>query len=120
MDTFSAFARAQANKGNEHKVFDWEKAARLIVERKPATVRAGLCCDWEYTGGDIYRDDAPVPKDDTYTYLASNWATLEIEIDGDTQDCWRYAKDSPGWDAGTYWPAEAMAILAKAKGSVPS
>ncbi len=111
MDNMSAFAMGQANRGNELKVFDWELAAKIIKERGALNASAGLSGDWEWTGGKILRDGTPVPKDETYTYLASTWATPELEIDGETIDCYRIQSETPGWDSGTYWPDEALAIL---------
>jgi len=107
-----AFAMGEANRGKNMRVFDWDRAAMLIVERKPETVGAGLGGDWECTGGRIYADGAPVQREDTYTFLASTWATPEIDIDGDVIDCWKWQHDTPGWDDGTYWPDSALAILA--------
>ena len=77
MDTMSAFAMGEMARarGSKAKVFDWDKAAQLIKERKPEIAEAGLSGDWEYTGGEIYCDGKPVPQDDTYTYLSSIWAT---------------------------------------------
>lgn len=112
MDTMLGFARAMANAGRPMMVFDWEKAARLIVERNAKTASAGLEGDWEWTGGEIWADGKPVPKEDTYTYLASNHATPELEIDGERMDCMRTMDETPGWDSGTYWPPEALAIVA--------
>lgn len=111
MDSWSAMMRGQAAKaaGNRQRVFDWDKAARIIRDRKPRTAGAGLESDWEYTGGTIYADGAPVT--DEYTYLSSNWATPELEIDGETIDCWRYEDETPGWDSDTKWPESALAIL---------
>lgn len=111
MDTFSAFARGQANRGKPEMVFDWEKAAQIIKERGAQEASAGLRGDWEYTGGQILESGKPVPKEDTYTYLASTWATPELEVDGERMDCWRYEENTPGWDSGTYWPEEALKIL---------
>lgn len=111
MDTLSAFAKGIANKGKELMVFDWEKAAQLIKEKNPSTVSAGLQDDWEYTGGEVFRDGKPVPQDETYVYLASTWATPEIEIDGEIFECFKMQGETPGWDSGTYWPIEAMKIL---------
>lgn len=111
MDSMSAFTRGEASRRNPVKVFDWLKAAELIRDQKPGLASAGLAMDWEYTGGTIFEDGAPVPKDDTYTYLASTWATPELDLDGYVIDCWIYQSDSPGWDSGTYWPDEALAIL---------
>lgn len=57
-------------------VFDWDKAARLIQEKKPKWATAGLRGDWEYTGGTIYEDGKPVMDD------ASNleWVTHSENI----------------------------------------
>ena len=113
MDSFKAMAEAEAARarGAKHMVFDWKKAAELIVKRQPKTVSAGLSGDWEWTGGLIWQDGNIVHRDDTYTYLASNWATPEIEINGEREPCFVMLEDSPGWDASTYWPEEALKIL---------
>lgn len=111
MDTMTAMLRARANAGHELKVFDWLKAAQLIREQKPKEAGAGLAGDWEYTGGPIYRNGAPVPKKDTYVYLASNHATPLIELDGEAVECFKIQSQTPGWGSGTYWPEEALAVL---------
>lgn len=82
MNSMVAFLNAQANIHKEQMVFDWHKAAKLIKQMKPNIASAGLAGDWEYTGGEIYKNGRPVPKNETYTYLSSNWATPEINIDG--------------------------------------
>jgi hypothetical protein len=110
MDTIQAFAMGRASQGRPIRVFDWLTAAKIIRERQPTVASAGLSGDWEWTGGDIYRNGEPVPSDDTYTYLASTWATPELDLDGDVIDCWVWQADS-GWDSDTYWPAEALAVL---------
>lgn len=106
-----AFALGDANRHNEMKVFDWNKAATLIVERKSQFASAGLSGDWQWTGGDILRDGKPVNREDTYVYLASVWATPELEIDGESIDCYLMQSQTPGWDSDTYWPESALAIL---------
>ena len=111
MDTALAFARGQASQGNEMKVFDWEFAAKRIRDTKPVEACAGLAGDWEWTGGTIYRDGKPTDRDDNYTYLASTWATPELELDGVKEDCFRMESNTPGWEADTFWPDEALAIL---------
>lgn len=111
MDTMAAFARGVANRGREHRVFDWDKAARIIKERKPSCAAAGLSEDWGCTGGDIYRDGQPVKADDTYVYLSSNWATPVLEIDGENIECWLMESQAHGWNARTYWPESAITIL---------
>lgn len=112
MDTIRAFMMGEANRGRELMVFDWEKAARLIAERKPSTASAGLSGDWEWTGGDIWRDGGPVIDD--YTYLASTWATPEIDIDGEVIDCFRMQSATPGWGSDTKWPQSALEIVGHA------
>ncbi len=109
MDTMRAFAMGEANRGNEMMVFDWEKAARLIAERKPGIAGAGLEFDWDYTGGEIYRDGRPIK--DEYTYLASTWATPQLDLDGDLIPCFRMASEVPDWNSDTKWPETALAIL---------
>lgn len=109
MDTLSAFAMGQANRGKTPKVFDWDRAAQLIKERGAESASAGLANDWESTGGPILRDGKPVDADDTYTYLASTWATPVLSIDGEHVDCWVHTDK---WDSSTYWPESALKILA--------
>jgi hypothetical protein len=111
MDSMSAFARGEVSRGNRSRVFDWVKAAEIIRDRKPNTASAGLANDWEYTGGLIYTADGIPDEKDTYVFLCSTWATPELEVDGDIMDCWVWQDETDGWEAHTYWPAEAKAIL---------
>ena len=111
MDTLSAFMRGQASRGEEPMVFDWIKCANLIVAERPKVVSAGLAGDWEYTGGNIWREGKPVPLDETYVYLTSTWAQPEIDMDGYVQACYKKQGKTPGWDADTYWPPEAVKIM---------
>ncbi len=113
MESMAAFTMGKANRGKESKVFDWEKAARLIVERDAQEASAGLAGDWEYTGGTIFSDGKPVPSEDTYVYLTSTWATPEIEIDGERIDCFKMESETLGWDRDTYWPEAALRIINK-------
>lgn len=112
MDSMQAFAMAQATRGQRLRVFDWDRAARRIREVKPRDASAGLSGDWEYTGGPIWTGDGPVAAEDTYVYLASTWAVPELDLDGTIEDCWRW-KDETDWDANTYWPESARAILSR-------
>jgi hypothetical protein len=107
-------SRRAAARGEKGKVFDWDKAARRIVETCAREASAGLAGDWGYTGGEIWRDGKPVPKEDTYTYLASLWATPELDLDGNVEDCW-IAADETEWDSRTYWPDSALAIIQEGK-----
>lgn len=111
MDTIMAFAlgRAALARGAKQRVFDWDKAARLIRERSPEVAGAGLGQDWEWTGGTIFSNGEPVT--DSYTYLSSNWAVPELDLDGEIVECWKYEDETPGWNSDTKWPESALAIL---------
>lgn len=111
MNTAAAFAMGSANRGKPVMVFDWVKAATIIAERKPRVASAGLWSDWEWTGGTIYADGAPVT--DSYTYLASTWATPELDIDGELIDCYVMESERPTWGSDTKWPDEALAIITR-------
>lgn len=104
MDTIIAFALGEANRGKELMVFDWLKAAEIIKEKRPLVASAGLRGDWEWTGGDIYRDGKPIPKDEMYTFLASIWAVPELNIDNEetiilsiTLPCYKMESETDGW-----------------------
>ena len=111
MDTLNAFAMGRATRGQEAMVFDWEKAATLLASRRIKSASAGLCGDWDYTGGPILVDGEPVKADDGRCYLSSTWATPQIEIDGDVIDCYRMQGEVPHWNSKTFWPPEALAIF---------
>lgn len=109
MNTLTAFAMGGMNRGKELMVFDWDKAAQFILDSGAHEAHAGLCDDWEYTGGCIFRNGHPVKN--SYTYLASTWAEPQLEIDGKVFDCFKMQSETPGWDSGTKWPPSALAIL---------
>ena len=115
MDTASAFIYGSVYRDSPARVFDWVKAAQMIRDRylvgNLKVASAGLSDDWEYTGGEIFRDGSPVPQDGTYTFLSSTWAIPQLSLDGAIFDCWVWKKDSPGWKSDTYWPPEALEIL---------
>lgn len=108
MDTAQAFIMGQLNKHRELMVFDWIKAVRLIKEKQPKKASAGLSGDWEWTGGIIWKDGQPVPGEETYTYLASTWATPELDMDGVIVECYSMQSSTPDWNSSTYWPQEAL------------
>lgn len=117
MDTMRAFAMGIANRGREQKVFDWDRAARRIKETGARSAEAGLAMDWDSTGGRILADGQPVIREQTYTYLASTWATPLLVLDGEEEQCYRMASDTPKWGASTYWPESALTILRGNSGS---
>ena len=113
MDSMMAFAMGEANRGKPLMVFDWNKAARVIKERGATSASAGLSGDWGNTGGEILTDGKPNTTD--YTYLASTWATPELNIDGETIDCFIMEDDVPADWGDTFsdikWPLSAIEIL---------
>jgi len=110
MDCMQAFAMGEANRGQPQKVFDWLKAAQYIVDHKTEYAQAGLIEDFAWTGGPIWKDGKPVPRDDTYTYLASTWATPVLLADDKEIECWIWEFDTE-WSEDTYWPPEALAVI---------
>lgn len=87
------------------KIFDWDKAAKLIRDRRPSIAEAGLAGDWDYTGGVIYNGR---PVHDQYTYLGSMWAIPTLIMDDDEIPCWSTECE---WDQNTKWPDSALNIL---------
>lgn len=112
MNTLIAFMMGEANRDKEMMVFDWDKAARLIAQRKPRIAMAGLRGDWEFTGGMIYEDGKLIT--DEYTYLASTWAVPVLDVGLETVECYRMESDTPGWNESTSWPRSARNILEEA------
>ena len=109
MDSMAAFMMGETNRGKELKVFDWNKAARLIKESSCQYASAGLQDDWGCTGGDIFIDSKPIM--DGGCYLASTWAIPEIDIDGEIQDCYKMQSETDKWDSQTIWPKSALKII---------
>jgi len=97
------------NQEKEQMVFDWDRAATRIAETHPVSASAGLKGDWQWTGGEIYRNGKPIKSE--YTFLASIWATPELEMDGKIEPCYRMESETPGWNSGTKWPKSALKIL---------
>ena len=92
-------------------VFDWVKAAAIIKQRGAQNAAAGLSEDWFWTGGDILKNGAPIERKNIHVYLASFWATPGLSIDGEIIPCFVMQRDWPDWNAHTYWPEEALAVL---------
>lgn len=110
MNTLAAFAMGEMNRGRELMVFDWDKAAQIIMESGAEYASAGLRGDWEYTGDTILAGGKPYMDGDTF--LASTWAVPELMVDGELFECYKMQSETPGWYSGTKWPDSALAILA--------
>lgn len=109
MDNMMAFMMGEVHMNDPLMVFDWDKAAQILVERMPRFAIAGLEDDFEYTAGLIWCDGKPYNKD--YTYLASTWARPMLEIDGEHIECWRFQSEVPEWNSGTKWPKSSLEIV---------
>lgn len=106
----------EKHKNDDSKVFDWVKAAKIIIEKKPSYAVAGLAEDWFYTSGRIYEDGDISFDGYQCSYLMSIWATpilLLIYEDARQEpiDCWVRSSERPEWNEYTYWPREAVDIL---------
>lgn len=114
METAKAFEIAELARmnGSPLKVFDWVRAATILGERKVQNASAGLQNDLEWTGGIILKDGVPVPPQNTYTYLASVWATPILIIGDEEIPCFVVHPERSEWNASTYWPDEALRALA--------
>ena len=115
MSTMNAFAMGEANRGNEQKVFDWNKCARIIKEKEVTQASAGLIEDWFWTGDEIYIDDKP--NLECHPYLASTWATPTLVINDDEEEieCYVMASETE-WNSDTVWPTSALEILNNKEG----
>jgi hypothetical protein len=106
---YTGMAKGKANRaaGIEPKVFDWDKAARLIAEYGYRSAEAGLAEDWSHTSGTIF--DNGEPTEYGYAYLSSDWATPILVIDDEEIEC-SVGMES-GWNASTHWPQSALELL---------
>lgn len=114
MNTLLAYEINMASQGNEMKVFDWDKAVDLIIERRIRNASAGLQLDLEWTAGTILRDGQPVK--DSYCFLASKWAIpVLVDVDnGDEIPCY-IMESKTQYTAETLWPKSALDKLEEVK-----
>src|ERR1044072_2993968 len=116
MDTQQAFKNGQDNRGKTYKIFDWVKAAQIIVDNDIKNAVAGLDQDFEWTADMILENGKPLH--DGYSYLWSTWAT-PILVDADTEkeyDCYCTEDNKPRhYDKKSKWDEESLDILKKGK-----
>lgn len=111
-------AKIAESNGNKHKVFDWDKAVRVIKENGYKNCGAGLGQDFEWTAGMILVDGVPYLED--YTYLSSNWATPQLIVysskdDGlfsyeEVIDCY-IMSDETTYGASTQFPEHLIKLF---------
>ena len=106
-------AKSDAADPASAKVFDWDKAAEIIRDRKPRVAVAGLAQDWNNTSGNIVEGGEILEDSWWKPYLASAWATPALELDnGELIPCYILIGDNEQeWGSGTYWPDSAREIL---------
>lgn len=103
---------------NEAWVFDWDKAARIIRDRKPLSAVAGLERDWPNVAVEIYREGKIEEYDDDTMFMgyrASMWDVPLLRLyfsDKHTEDYVCYVTESQTeWDVETWWPQSARDIM---------
>lgn len=112
-DAIFELAAIKRKANSKMKVFDWHKAVRIIKKYNIKNASAGLAEDWSYTGDVILKNGKPITTDDdTYTYLASVWATPVLLIEGTNEgiECWCW-DDHCEWSAETNWPESALKLF---------
>ena len=113
LSTIAQLAEAQKADflGKKMKTFNWILAVKIIKERNPKSVIAGLLGDY---GMDIniWEDGEPI-KYNGNVYLTSKWAIPYLSLDeGEEIECWVYLDEHPEWDY-IAWPKEALDIVEK-------
>lgn len=110
--------RGMLNAGRTHKVFDWEKGARLIKEHGIKNATAGLLEDRFWTAVTILEEGEPLEHEKFKPFLSSNWATpfLEDDCRNIIYEC--YVMDTPEenpnhYGAETEWGGKSLEILGK-------
>lgn len=97
------YGMSQPNKG--FRQVDWAKAKKFIEDNKDRieSVEAGLTEDWGYTSGEVWNSkEGFVPRENTYVYACSKWATPGLEIEytdgtSETLECWEHGDDSDSY-----------------------
>lgn len=92
------------------RVFDWEKAAKIILERKAEKAVAGIDTDWLGTRDAIYKDGKPVENRDSGAYLQSHWGFPTLSVNGDMIQCYREVKVESD-ELFDWWPDRALEVL---------
>lgn len=111
MDPFDIFVNGLRHEKNERRVFDWNKAAQILRDRKTLTCKACIIEDYDETVGSILIDGEPA-LDFKFPYLSSCYGTPCIVFeDCDFVPCWIPQSESPDWTGYTYWPESARCIL---------
>lgn len=116
METQKAFANGEANREKPYMIFDWVKAATLIVEKDWKNVIAGLDGDFEWTADEILKDGKPVLEG--YSYLRSTWGKpILVNYDtGEELECFCMEDNNPrNYDAKSRWDDESLEIIKKGK-----
>lgn len=116
LDTQQAFKNGQDNRDKPYKIFDWVKAAHIIVDNDIKNAVAGLDGDFEWTADLILEKGKPLS--DGYSYLWSTWATPTL-VDADSEKeypCFCTEDNNPRhYDKKSKWDEESLEILKKGK-----
>lgn len=110
METSAAYQMNFEHRKKLKKVFDWDKAAKLIKEHNALNASAGLQEDWEWHSDAIYIDGKP--KFNCSIHLSSTWATPALCINGIFFDCY-IIENQTKYNCDTVWPESSLNILIK-------
>lgn len=112
---FRAFKRGRESIKNEMKIFNWESAAKFIVENRPEVAAMSLNGDYEISYREIYRGGKIVTHHkDIALFCGSTWATPVFVANDKVYECYLPASQTKHKQK-TYWPKEAREILEKEK-----
>lgn len=100
------------------KVFDWNKAAQIIMEAPAGSAEAWITGDKSATRGPIFEHGKPY-MGRYKACLASRMGTPVLRLDDEPMECWMDLKDIPReWvypkmdsPLEIWWPNSALRIL---------
>lgn len=105
--------RARAT-GGAFRGLDWKLVRRIISERQPVTVHAGLAEDWACTSGLVFANGEMLHAEDACLYTGSWWATpvvvLDDGLDSEDEIVCCVDVDEAAYNPLTAWPQELASV----------
>ncbi len=84
--------REKSNTKNKFKKYDYKKAIKIIIERKPKVASLGIIESWEKTSEKVYEDGKfllDLEKESEIMGITGSYrGTPTLDIDGETIECW--------------------------------
>ena len=100
--------RGRASRNNPMRYFDWDEAARRIVQANGKNVFVMLDKDRAANCAVIVKEGVVVLDDDD-CYQGSTWDIPTLGIDGEEKPCW--TMDKQWFGARAWWPESALQIM---------